>query len=115
MVGTDGGASISSKTLSSAPPEANDTSSLKWSFRSGKHPRSMQADTRERDNEGERHEITWRDADTARSSARAKQGYLGCRGYRLVHPAGRNMGELSPSQQVDDPQARSATGGHRTR
>ena len=36
---------MSSKTLSSARPEANDTSRPKWPFRGRKRPRNMQADT----------------------------------------------------------------------
>ena len=49
---------MSSKTLSSALPEANDTSSLKGRFQGRKRPlNSTQANTREQDNEGERHDI----------------------------------------------------------
>src|ERR671932_1467122 len=44
MAGTGGGASMSSKTLSSARPEANDTSRPKRPFRGPKRPRNMQAD-----------------------------------------------------------------------
>src|ERR671933_427349 len=45
MAGTGGGALMSSKTLSSARPEANDTSRPKWPFRGRKRPRNMQTYT----------------------------------------------------------------------
>jgi hypothetical protein len=52
MAGTGGGASMSSKTLSSALPEANDTSSPKLALsRRETSSNSTQADTREQDNE----------------------------------------------------------------